>query len=144
MATRKEVELALEHLDRMHPAQFLRAITKSNDGMGAVIKYLSKVDAPVRSGEISDHLGVSTARMAVLLNKMSDKGLITRETDASDARVTNVRLSELGEKQAQKMRQNAYVLAERAVDKVGIQRLMEFCAISKEICELLPDSKFED
>ncbi len=92
---------------------------------------------------LSEAMNVSTARMAVLLRKMSEKGLIVKETHALDGRVTVVRLTEHGEAIAGKKREEALRQIGAVIDKVGMERMQEFIRISKEIKEVIRCPEFD-
>ena len=78
MATQDEVELILENLQEVHPAEFFKTLNEENAGIGAVLRYLNEAEGDVTAGNISKYLHVSTARVAVLLKKMAVQGLVTK------------------------------------------------------------------
>ncbi|MBO5197722.1 MAG: MarR family transcriptional regulator [Lachnospiraceae bacterium] len=133
MATKEEIELILNGLEDTHPANFFQAMSETHMGIGAVLRYLSESDTTVTAGKISEKLRVSTARVAVLLKKMEAKGLIVKAADDSDSRVTIVRLSEQGEVLVRKMREELYQKAGAVIDAIGMERMLEFVAISRKI-----------
>lgn len=133
MATREQVEKVLEKMERLHAANLLKSFDDVRMGMGAVLRLLHESEETVTAGRISGFMGVSTARVAALLNKMAARGLITRESHANDARITVVRLTPLGEKTVTQMKDGIYRQAERVIDRVGEKRLMEFFDTADEI-----------
>lgn len=64
---------------------------------------------------------------------MESKGLITRESDMTDARVTVVCLSEAGKNVARQMRQNMLGHISHVIDKVGMEKLKQFIELSVEV-----------
>ena len=70
MATQEQIETLLEQLEKAPPSAHFQRIDKNAAGIQAILKYLSETDEQVTAGDISDHLNVSTARVAVLLKKM--------------------------------------------------------------------------
>lgn len=78
-------------------------------------------------------LGVSTARVAVLLKKMAAKGLITKGHDPADARVTVVSLTEQGRESIREIEGELYRQTGLVIDRVGEERVLEFIAIAQEI-----------
>ena len=76
---------------------------------------------------------VSTARVAVLLKKMAVQGLVTKEDDADDARITIVHISPKGEEKIRQIHDEIYAEVSKVIDKVGIERMMDFILISNEI-----------
>ena len=69
---------------------------------------------------------------------MSAKGLIIKDVDANDARITIVRLSPLGLEKVRQMKANLYKQVSAVIDKVGIEKMMDFISVSNEIKAMLP------
>lgn len=82
---------------------------------------------------VSKSLNISTARVAVLIRKMVDKGLITRETGANDARVVELKLTEHGREVVESLQRQRDEQMGRIIDKVGIERILEYIEISQEM-----------
>lgn len=137
MATQEEIVLLLEQLRKTPPSDGLKNIDGSTAGLHAVLRYLYETQETVTAGKISEKMGISTARVAVLLKKMAAKGLIEKEKDASDGRIVVVRISESGKAYAKKIKDNIYAQLSVIIDKIGMDRMLEFAQISKEIHELL-------
>ncbi len=146
MATTEQIETVLELLKDSHPANFFKRMDETSAGIGAVLRLLYEAGRTVTAGQISNFMNVSTARVAVLLKKMDAKGLITKETGSADARTTVVKLSDLGYETAEKMRADMYSQVGTVIDKLGMERVVEFAAISKEIRSILkgPDIEMTD
>lgn len=134
MATNEQIEVMFNKLERIRIAHFLKRFDDVQAGIGAVLRmlYLSQ-GTMVTAGKISEVLGISTARVAVLLKKLSAKGLITKEHDIVDARITVVKLTELGKKTVLEIQQEMYQQMGIIIDKVGEERLLEFIDIFNEI-----------
>lgn len=143
MATEEQIKLLWEELRKAPPSEQFENIDKSNVGIRAILKYLSEANETVTAGKISDHMNVSTARVAVLLKKMVAKGLIERTSDPIDRRIVVVRLSEHGAETAEKVREGLYEHIGAMIDKVGMERMLEFAAISKEIRDVMEPSHID-
>lgn len=137
MATQEEIVLLLEQLRKAPPSGGFKNIDRSTVGLHAVLRYLYETQETVTAGKISEKMGISTARVAVLLKKMAAKGLIEKEKDASDGRLVVVQISESGKAYAKKIKDNIYVQLSVMIDKIGMERMLEFAQISKEIHELM-------
>lgn len=137
MVSREQIELLRKQLWEAVPMEFCKQIDQKQVGMEAILQLLLEADQTVTAGMLSEAMNVSTARMAVLLRKMSEKGLIVKETHALDGRVTVVRLTEHGEAIAGKKREEALRQIGAVIDKVGMERMQEFIRISKEIKEVI-------
>lgn len=143
MASREQIELLRRQLWEAVPMEFCKQIDQKQVGMEAILQLLLEADQTVTAGMLSEAMNVSTARMAVLLRKMSEKGLIVKETHALDGRVTVVRLTEHGEAIAGKKREEALRQIGAVIDKVGMERMLEFIRISKEIKEVIRCPEFD-
>lgn len=133
MATTEEIELILHKLDQAHPKTLFKRADEIQAGIGAVLRLLSASSSPVTAGQISDALNISTARAAVLIRKMVEKGLVTKERGLLDARVTLVKLTDLGEKTIRERKDEMYHMIGKVIDQVGIERLSDFIEIAEEI-----------
>ena len=108
MATREQIEILLEQLEKAPPSEHFHHIDSNAVGIRAILKYLSETDEKVTAGKISEHIKVSTARVAVLLKKMEAKNLIEREQDLDDGRIVIIKLSEQGRQTAITAREEVY------------------------------------
>lgn len=133
MATHEQIAMTLEALQATHPKELFRTMDLNQAGIGAVLRLVYESEETVTAGKIADFMGVSTARVAVLLKKMAAQGLIIKESDAKDGRVTVVRLSEQGTARVEAIRSCLYTHIGAVIDKVGLERMQEFIAISREI-----------
>lgn len=143
MATGEQIEVLLELMRKAPPSEQFQSIDKNTMGIRAILKYLYETDGRVTAGKISEHMKVSTARVAVLLKKMVAKGLIERENDSEDGRIVVVRLSEYGRLSAYRLRENIYKTMGEIIDRVGMDRMLEFAEISNEIHDVLKNAEIE-
>lgn len=146
MITQERLEEIARELPKVQPTNFLKIVNDSNAGIGYALKLLlSQEDNQLSAGQLSEAMGVSTARVAVLLKKMENKGLIEKKEDESDARVTLVKLSDEGMRFATLMKENMLRHIANVIDKVGEEKFLQFIALSHEIKdamgeEFLPNS----
>lgn len=138
MATQEQTEHIFQAVRALRPTPFFQKMGQAQVGIGAVLSYLDECEGSVTAGKIAEFVGISTARVAVLLKKMEAKGLILKGRDPCDARITIVRLSEQGMATAQAMRSGIYSKVSEVIDRVGMERMMEFVAIAHEIAEIAP------
>lgn len=137
MPSQEQIQMVFEYIRDSHSGDFFERISETTKGIAAVLGYLYDTSETVTAGQISKVMNVSTARVAVLLKKMENKGLIIKETGTNDARTTVVRLSELGIKNAERLHNEIYSQISRMIDRIGMERLMEFIAVSKEIRSII-------
>lgn len=133
MASTEEIELILEKLMRDPPSEHFKKVDMNVAGIRAILKLLNEAEGAVTAGRISSIMHVSTARVAVLLKKMAAKELIEKQNDPHDRRVVVVKLSEHGKETAEKLKDNLYRNIGSIIDTVGMERMLEFAEISKEI-----------
>ena len=103
-----QVNEALLH----QPAQDL--LSKLSRGEHFVLNYLLTHYGQAHPTDLSRHMVVSTARIAALLNRMEEKGLIRRTTDENDQRQKRVSATEKG-REMKELVQNAFQDAEAAM-----------------------------
>lgn len=137
MATQEQVKVLLAAMHKAPPSEKYQKLDMSSMGIRAILKYLSRENERATAGEISKALGVSTARVAVLLKKMVAKGLLEKKSDPADGRLVVVCLSQQGKDAAEQLRQEIYGLLGSLIDEIGLERMLEFAAVSKEIHEII-------
>lgn len=140
MASMEQTERVISLLRQSRPADFFKKMNETAVGIGAVLMFLDQAQEAVSAGQISASMSVSTARMAVLLKKMEGKKLIVTGGCAEDARVTRVRLSEQGRAVMERMKAELYGQIGYLIDRVGMDRLIEFTEISGEIRAALEEA----
>lgn len=143
MATNEEIETLLQKLKKAPPSECFQNFDMNTAGIRAILKMLSETDEKVTAGMISEKMNVSTARVAVLLKKMVAKGLIEKENDEADGRVVLVKLSESGKQAADELKSDMYAKIGNIIDKIGMERMLEFAEISKEIHSVISASNNE-
>lgn len=143
MATEKQIAMLISLMQEAHPARFFDHMDQSQAGIGAVMRILSQAEGPVTAGKIAEDMDVSTARVAVLLKKMEAKGLIVKGRDPLDARVTMVYLSQQGVQTEAAIKEQIARRIGELIDKIGMERMLEFVSISKEIRDCFPKPEDE-
>lgn len=133
MANQNEIKSIFSLLRESRPFSFVEKIELANKGIVRILDYLADKRQPVSSGKISEYVGISTARTAVLLRKMSNRNLIIIGDDPSDARKTLVCISENGKEELNKDIAELSEMLNSIIDTVGFERMVEFIKTSKEI-----------
>ena len=140
MAEQKEIDELMRLFAENRPQQketWQRHSVSENEGMLGVLLYLYRKDETVTAGMISRDMHITTGRVSVLIKKMSDKGLIIRENGKKDARITEIRMSEKGYREIQKMEKKRNDQMSELIDQVGMERLKEFIEIQREVWTIL-------
>ena len=97
METYRELASRFVNIRREHPyVKFEKEVSKKIKNDIFVMSFLRRHGGVAHPKELSDEFMISTARMAVILNHLSEKGVIVRQPDPNDNRQTIVRLTEKG------------------------------------------------
>lgn len=139
MNKREEAEEIFLRLRDCAPKPFFNKIDETQRGKEFVLVYLEETEGEVYAGDIARALGVSTARIAALLNRLEKNGFITRETAAHDARKTVVRLAPLGRQWTLRTREQILDKMELLLERVGKEDIQEFIRISRKIQRTLEE-----
>ena len=137
MASDKEVIALLQEFSSIHPLEFLQKLDVQSMGISNVLCFLMCADHEVTAGEISDYMNVSTARVAVLLKKMSDKGLIEKHADPSDARRVMVAITDSGKELFEKQQREILLYSGAVVDHFGVVKIKEFIESCRQIRQII-------
>lgn len=99
MADLQSLADAVQRLHRACRPRFARDPAGEADRVsshqGRILAFLDG-DEPAMVGELAEHLGVTASTMSVTLQRMEGAGLVRRDRDPLDRRVTNVRLTAAG------------------------------------------------
>lgn len=138
MATNEQIDFVLSSFKETQPEELFKQIDKANVGIGSVLRILTEAgENPVTAGDISEKMGVSTARVAILIKKMVAKDLITKEVSKQDARITIVKLTENGRKTSNKMIDTVFNAISNIIDSVGMDKINIFISLLGEIRKVM-------
>jgi len=110
-----------------------KMIEEAMRGESFVIMLLSKKEARALPSEISGIMGISSARVAAVLNGLEHKGLITREIDRDDRRRILVELTPAGKEQAEQYDRMALEGATHMLEILGEEDAKELLRILKKL-----------
>ncbi len=79
----------------LRSSHFLHHRRGGRRGQGKILKILAEYPQ-ISQKELQERLGIESGSMSELVIKLEHKGLITREKDESDKRMTTLRITELG------------------------------------------------
>ncbi|HHX12372.1 MAG TPA: MarR family transcriptional regulator, partial [Clostridiales bacterium] len=82
-------QLAYEFMETMNQIKIRNMHKQFNESMHGEIftlYFISQHEGNVIPSDISNEIGISTARVAATLNSLEKKGMVTREIDPSDRR----------------------------------------------------------
>lgn len=116
-----DVERVLHSLERVHEVCRSRRVLDAPSGrrltahQADLLRYLDRRD-PTMVSELADQMGVTRSTMSLGLKRLEAAGVIERRRDPEDRRVTNVRLTEVGERLRD---------AHRAMDPARVASLLD-------------------
>lgn len=139
MSTRKDAQEFMEKLYTSIPRFFYSELETTQRGFGFVLSYLEQADSEVNAGDLSKKLNVSTARIAALLKKMEQSGLITRRTSPKDARRTVVEITPSGIALVDGMREQTLHRMELLLAQVSKEDLETYIRISRQIKKVMDE-----
>lgn len=120
----------------MHQDQNHFRFEISDQGWHQVLNYLSiNSDHEVIASDIAHGLGVTSARIAVLLHKLETQNLISRTSCADDGRKSVISLTPKGEHILASIRASMVRQMEQLLDDVGLDNLRLYFSILKQINE---------
>ena len=102
-------------------------------GMPVILHYLMRYEDGVQPIEISEALGISTARVAAALNNLEKKGLIVRDKDPADKRRTLVCLTQTGRDTEKKLGRFVKGSLTEVLESLGEEDATEFVRIVERI-----------
>lgn len=116
-----------------------KMLSESMHGEIFVLNYISGHAGNVIPSEISNELGVSTARVAATLNSLESKGLITRKIDVSDRRRILVEMTPAGKEQVEKHFQMVMETTANMLRYLGEHDAKEYIRIMGRLAERSPE-----
>lgn len=133
MSTREDAQVFIEKLYSCIPRFFYSEIEAMQRGVGFTLSYLEQASGEVNAGDLAKKLNVSTARIAALLKRMEQNGLIKRRASLEDARRIVVEITPAGIALVDEMREQTLQKIELLLDQVSREDLETYLRISHQI-----------
>lgn len=108
-----------------------------NKGELGVLQLLSSKNKSFTSGELSEMLKVSTARVASILNSLEHKSLIVRKMDNIDKRKTLIEITEKGVILTQDIKDKIMKRIDYLIENLGRERFDEYLNLTMSISKIL-------
>lgn len=119
-------------------------MTDANRGEGVLLGYLRRHDNEATPTELSIALNVSTARIAVLINKMEQKKLVERQKHPENKRNTIVRLLPEGKKLSEKQEEDFNQNVVRFFETLGEEKAALFVELQSEMVDFMTKNQTGD
>lgn len=135
-------KLAYEYMELMHQMRKRKGSKQVNDSMHGehfVLFYISKHEGNVIPSDISNEMGISSARIAAALNSLEGKGLITRRIDVNDRRRILINLTDAGQQQVDQHYQMIMNITTKMLIYLGEHDAKELLRIMKRLAEKGPE-----
>ena len=141
-------KLAMElftSMEKLHRSKPQKNITDSMQGEKMILRFLgNRKGEDVLPGDISEALGISSARVAAALNRLEDKGLILRSIDPEDRRRFIVTLTEEGVAETEK---NAEVMKNRVIEllkELGDDDASEYVRLMGRVADIMVKKNYHE
>lgn len=134
--------MAHEYLKTMYEMRKRKSHKQINDSMHGenfVLLYISQHKGNVIPSDISNEMGITSARIAATLNSLEGKGLIERRIDADDRRRILIDLTEQGKEQVQKHYKMITSMVTNMLEYLGEEDAEEFIRIMKKLALKSPE-----
>lgn len=138
-------ELASELMQKMYKMRQARSqkqVDESMQGEQFMLHFISFHQRSVLPSEISNTMGISSARIAAALNSLERKGLITRQIDISDRRQILVDLTPEGKALANEQHQKTMETLTNTLRQLGEHDAREYVRIIGRLAEF--DSQYNE
>lgn len=122
---------------KINTCSLTEILNEFNRGEVGVLSYLAFDKDEVSSGELSEKLNVTTARIASILNSLENKGFIKRKTDKLDKRKTLVTITNKGKTLAQDTKQEIINKIIKVIKEIGLEEIKEYMRIVLKIRNVL-------
>lgn len=135
-------ELAYEFMEIMYQLKKRGSQKKISDSMHGetlLLFYISHHEGNVIPSEISNEVGISTARVAATLNSLESKGLITRRIDLNDRRRILVEMTPEGRLQVEKQFLMIINSTTNLLKYLGEDDAKEYVRIMRRLSERSPE-----
>ena len=133
-------EYAENLFNRLKPTNF-KSLTDElnyfNRGEVGVLSYLAFDKNETSSGELSEKLNVSTARIASILKSLENKKYIRRKEDSLDKRKTLVVITESGKELAVETKKELMDILIKVIKEIGYEDIEEYTRIVQKIRKVL-------
>lgn len=135
-------ELARQFLHNSYRYRIRGHQKKIDDNMQGetfAVTYIYKQGGPVLPSDISNEMNISSARVAVMLNNLENKGFVTRRIDRSDRRRILVELTRDGTEFVQEHNKTVMQYTVKILKLLGDCDAKELVRIIGRLADLGPE-----
>lgn len=131
-------DLALEFIEVMNQTRKRNISKKIDDSMRGehfVLNYISEHQENVTPSDISNEMGITSARIAAALNSLEKKGLIIRSIDPQDRRRILIDMTDSGKEQVRNHYENVLNTTTNMMRHLGEEDAKHYIRIMKKMAE---------
>lgn len=135
-------QMAQEYLETMFYMRKVNSHKEIHDsvhGENFVLFFISQNGGKVIPSDISNEMGISSARVAAALNSLEKKGLIIRKIDTEDRRRILIDLTDSGREQVNSHFRMVLNMVKNMLQYLGENDAREFIRIMKRLAEKGPE-----
>lgn len=136
-------DLALEFIEVMNQTRRRNVPKQIDDSMRGehfVLNYISEHEGNVTPSDISNEMGITSARIAAALNSLEKKGLILRRIDAEDRRRILIDMTDVGREQVKKHYQMILDTTTSMLRHLGEEDAKNYIRIMKKMAVFSQDN----
>ena len=131
-------QLITDYYEALNSPKFKKVASTINENRRSVyiiLTILQEAQGEVVAGDLAKRMGVSTARVAVALNMLDQRGLIKKYRSPTDARKTDVEITEAGVQFIDEHRQKIYAAISSMLDRLTEEEGVQLLNIIKKLAD---------
>lgn len=129
----------MEEMNKMRKRKTQKHLSESMQGEHFILFYVSKHQGDATPSEISQAMGISTARIAAALNNLENKGLVTRTIDVNDRRRILIRLTDAGQDHVKQHHEMVMGITTKMLEYLGEDDAKELLRIIRKLSARAPE-----
>jgi len=129
----------MELMNQMRKRKTQKHLNDSMQGEHFILFYVSHHQGDSIPSEISNEMGISTARIAAALNNLESKGMITRTIDVTDRRRILIKLTDAGQKHVEEHYKMIMGITTKMLKYLGEDDAKELVRIMKRLAAKTPE-----
>lgn len=134
----RELASAFINIRREYPyVKFDKEISRKIKNEIFIMSFLRNHGGAAHPKELSEEFMISSARMAVLLNQLEDKGLILRQHDSDDNRQTIVQITEKGIEFFESCNEQIISFIAKIFEEIGEDDARELIRINRKMMNVV-------
>lgn len=121
--------------------RFDKEVSKKVKNDILIMSYLKRHGGIAHPKDLSEEFMISTARMAVILNNLEEKGAVIRLPDQEDNRQTIVQLTDEGDRLYEKYNGEILGFTARLFQEIGEEDSRELIRITRKMMDVVAERK---